>query len=280
MTTIAVMGAGGKVGYRITKNLKNNSDFNSLYVEISPAGQARLAELGLVATPEDEALVQAQAVVLAVPDALIGKICNQIVPKLKSGTVVIGLDPAAPYAGVLPTRADISYFICHPCHPPLFEEETDPTARLDWFGGDKARQNLVCALHSGEESHYALGEAVARAMFAPILRSHRITTEQMAILEPALVETLTGACLTVIREGFDEALRMGVPAAAARDFLMGHLRIELAVLFDLAGFNFSDGAIFAIKQAKKQIFQPDWKKVMALDSIQQSVKDITQAEAG
>jgi hypothetical protein len=247
-----------------------------LYIEISPAGLANLAERGLSVTPQEEALAQADVVILAVPDALIGPICDQVVPQLKSGAMVIGLDPAAPYAGVLPERPDISYFIVHPCHPPVFSDETDPQATRDWFGGI-AKQSIVCALHQGPDEHYALGEAIARAMFAPILRTHRLTTEQMAILEPGLVETLMATCLTIIREGMDEVIQMGVPEEAVRDFLYGHLRVELAVLFDQAGFPFSDGAIYAINQAKPHIFQPDWKKVLSLESIRQSVKEITQA---
>jgi hypothetical protein len=277
MATIALMGAGGKMGCRIADQLRTLPEYRMLYIEISPAGLANLAERGLSATPQEEALAQADVVILAVPDALIGPICDQVVPQLKSGAMVIGLDPAAPYAGVLPERPDISYFIIHPCHPPVFSDETDPRATRDWFGGI-AKQSVVCALHQGPEAHYALGEAIARAMFAPILRTHRLTTEQMAILEPGLVETLTATCLTIIREGMDEVIQMGVPEEAVRDFLYGHLRVELAVLFDQAGFPFSDGAIYAINQAKPHIFQPDWKKVLSLESIRQSVKEITQAD--
>lgn len=277
MTTIALMGAGGKVGLRITRNMKDNPAYNMLYAEIGEAGVASLTELGVLVTPEDEALAQAEAVILAVPDALIGKICTTIVPKLNSGTIVIGLDPAAGYAGVLPERADITYFIVHPCHPPLFGDETNPEARQDWFGGYKAKQNVVCALYQGPEEDYAKGEAIARAIFAPVMRAHRVTTEQMAILEPGLVETLTATCITVIREGMDEAIRMGVPEQAARDFLFGHIRIELAILFDVAGFPFSDGALLAIEQAKEKIFRPDWKEVMTIGGIKESVRNITQA---
>lgn len=277
MTSIALMGAGGKMGCRITRNMKGLPEYTMLYIEISEAGLANMAELEVSATPQGEALKQAEVVVLAVPDALIGQICAEIVPQLNRGAMVIGLDPAAAYAGVLPEREDITYFITHPCHPPVFNDETDPRAQRDWFGGEYARQSIVCALYQGPEEAYARGEAIARAMFAPILRSHRVTTEQMAILEPGLVETLSATCLYVIREGLDEAIRLGVPEPAARDFLYGHLRVELAIIFDEAGFPFSDGAIFAINQAKKKIFQPDWKRVMAIESIQESVKDITQA---
>jgi hypothetical protein len=270
------MGAGGKMGCRITDKMKDLAEYQMLYVEVSEAGKANLAERGVTTTPADEALREAEVVILAVPDALIGKICEQITPKLRSGAMIIGLDPAAAYAGVLPKRDDISYFITHPCHPPVFNEETAPEARHDWFGG-VAKQSVVCALHQGPEEHYAKGEAIARVMFAPILRMHRVTTEQMAILEPGLVETLAATCLAIVREGMAEVIEMGVPEAAVRDFLYGHLRVELAILFDQAGFPFSDGAIYAINQAKKEIFRPDWKKVLALESIQQSVREITQA---
>ena len=69
----------------------------------------------------------------------------------------------------------------------------------------------------------------------------------------------------------------GLSEQAARDFLFGHLRIELAIIFDVAGFPFSDGALLAIERAKEKIFRPNWKNVMSLDSIQQSVKEITHA---
>ena len=277
MTTIALMGAGGKMGMRITRNLKDNPDYATLYVEVSEAGKASLAELGLPVTPQDEAMKQADVVILAVPDALIGKICSDIVPKFRSGTMVMGLDPAAGYAGVLPKREDITYFISHPCHPPMFGEETDLEAQRDWFGGVKAKQNIICSLHQGPEEDYAKGEAIARTIFAPVMRAHRLTTEQMAILEPALVETLALTCITIMREGMEEVIRMGLPEQAVRDFLFGHIRTAAAIVFDFAGAPVSDGAKLAASQAKKEIFQPDWKKVLEIESIKKSVKAITHA---
>jgi len=277
MSTIALMGAGGKMGLRIARNLKDNADYKTLYVEISDAGKASLAELRLSATPQDEALQQADVIILGVPDRLIGKICNDIVPRLKSGTMVMGLDPAAGYSGVLPERKDISYFISHPCHPPMFGEETDLEAQRDWFGGVKAKQNIVCSLHQGPDKDYARGEAIARTIFAPVLRAHRVTTEQMALLEPALVETLTLSCLMVIREAMEEVVKMGIPRQAALDFLLGHIRTTVAIVWDFAGAPVSDGAKLAATKAMGQIFQPDWKKILKIENVKQSVKDITGA---
>ncbi len=275
MLTITVMGAGGKAGFRVTKNLKDNAKYRTYYVETGESGCKRLAEIGLTSTPEDQALPQADVVILAVPDVLVGQVCRQIIPKIKSGTLVIGLDPAAAYAGVLPERSDITYFVSHPCHPPVFHDETDLEAMRDYYGGVKAKQTIVCALHHGPESDYARCEAIARDIWAPVTVSHRITVEQMAILEPGLTETLATTCLAVLREGLDEAVRMGVPEAAARDFFFGHIRTGIAIVFDVAGFPMSDGAKLTVKKAKEQIFRRDWMKVMSIKSIKRSVKEIT-----
>lgn len=278
MTTIALLGAGGKMGCRLTENLKDHPDYEMLYVEVSEVGLDRMREKGVSATPQTDALERAQVVILALPDALIGKISAGIVPQLKPGTIVMGLDPAAGYAGVFPERADITYFAAHPCHPPLFMEELTREAQTDWFGGYHARQSVVCALIQGPEEHYALGEKIAAHMYAPILRMHRITVEQMAILEPGVVETTCATLVSAMRESLDECIGMGVPEQAAWDFVMGHIRIELAILFGYAGFPFSDGAKLAVENAKSKIFQPDWKQnVLSLEAIQQQVKDITGA---
>lgn len=274
MTTVALFGAGGKMGCRITDNLKT-SDSRMLYVEVSPAGLENLRKRGLTATPKDAALREADAVILAVPDNLIGKIAAEVVPSLKPGAMLLCLDAAAPFAGKLPARKDVTYFVTHPCHPPVFSDETDPEARRDYFGGVRGRQNIVCALMQGPDADYARGEALCRQMFAPVMNAHRVTVEQMILLEPALSETTAATCLTVVREALDEAVRRGVPPQAARDFLLGHINIELAILFGEVSSPFSDGAKKAIERAKAQIFRPDWKKVFEPENVRESVEMIT-----
>ena len=278
-TRVALLGAGGKMGCRITDNIRGLGEYAVRYAEVSEQGRARLAERGIQATDQDTAVKDARVVVLAVPDALIGTICKTLVPKLSTGTLVILLDPAAAYAGELPVRDDISYFVAHPCHPPVFNDEVAPEAQGDWFGGVHAKQNVVCALHSGNEEEYARGEALARAMYAPVMRAHRVTTEQMALLEPALVESLAGSCITVIKEGMDEVIRRGIPPEAAWDFLAGHIRIDLAIVFGIAGFPFSDGANLAIAQAKERVFRPDWKEsIFGIENVRKSVAEIAKAK--
>ena len=273
---IVVLGAGGKMGYRVSNNLRG-APYRVSHVEVSDIGRARLQELGLEAQSAQAVLPEADIVILAIPDNAIGRVTHQLEPLFKQGAILMALDAAAPFAGELPARADLSIFVAHPCHPPIFNDETDLEAKRDYFGGLKAKQAIVCALMRGPEAHYALAEDVARRMYAPVTRAHRATVDQMAILEPALSETVCATCLTVIREATDEAIRLGVDKQAAFDFILGHLNVELAILFDqLPGVRMSDAANRAVDNAKKVIFAPDWKRVFERDAITESIHAITR----
>ncbi|MEM6428580.1 MAG: phosphogluconate dehydrogenase C-terminal domain-containing protein [Deinococcota bacterium] len=275
-TRIALMGAGGKLGCRITDNIKDLAHYQVDYIEITEVGQARLTEKGVHVSPESEALAHADVVILALPDKLIGKLSQSIVPQMKAGAMVVGLDPAAAHAEVIPLREDLSYFVTHPCHPPVFHDETTPEARSDWFGGVYAKHHIVCALHQGSEADYQLGESIARDIFAPVMDAYRITVEQMAILEPALSETFTATLITAMKEAMDEAIKMGVPAEAAEAFLMGYIRVPLAIVFGYADFPFSDGAQLAIQEGYEKIFRPDWKaRIFDREALKHSVQQIT-----
>lgn len=274
-TTIALFGAGGNMGTRLTNALKDAPEYTLHYVETGERGIGRLQDAGLEVTAAEDALLDADVVILAVPDALIGAVAPEVVPHVKSGAIVMTLDPAAPYAGKLPERDDISYFVTHPAHPPVYNDETDLAARRDFFGSGLAKQSIVNALMQGPEEAYARGEEIATKMWGPVLRSHRVSVAQMAMLEPALSETVACTCAVIMREAMDEAISRGVPAPAARDFLMGHINIALAVAFDEIEWDFSAGAKMAIEDAKRDIFQPDWKKVFDEDRIRASIRNIT-----
>ncbi|MDT1062047.1 phosphogluconate dehydrogenase C-terminal domain-containing protein [Paracoccus sp. CPCC 101403] len=272
---IALIGAGGKMGVRLGRNLARSSHDIS-YVEVSEAGQARVrSELGAEVTPVEQALQGAEVVILAVPDTAIGAVSAKIVPSLAAGTMVVILDAAAPYAGHLPSRADISYFVTHPCHPPIFNDETTAEGRNDHFGGIAARQSIVSALMQGPDTDFAKGEEVARIIWAPILRSHRLTMEQIALLEPALSETLAATLLAVMKQGIDEVVARGVPAEAARDFLLGHLNILGAVTFGHVQGVFSDACNKAIENGLPRLMRDDWKGIFEPEELAESIRRIT-----
>ncbi|QXI63128.1 hypothetical protein CP157_00835 [Paracoccus marcusii] len=276
MTKVALLGAGGKMGVRLATNLAR-TDFEVAHVEVSPAGQARLkAETGLDCVPQEAALAGAEVVILAVPDTVIGKVAGAVVPQLAPGTMVVVLDAAAPFAGHLPERADITYFVTHPCHPPIWNDEDTPEGRADHFGGVAAKQGVVNALMQGPREHYALGDSIARAIYAPVARSHEVTVKQMAMLEPGLSETVCASLLAVMREALDECVaRSGVSHDCARDFLLGHMNILGAVLFNEREGAFSDACNKAIEFGKPMLMRNDWKRVFDWDEVEASIHRIT-----
>lgn len=272
---IALIGAGGKMGCRLAANLAG-SDYDVAHVEVSEAGRARLKELvGADCVPLEAALAGAGAVVLAVPDTAIGKVAAGVVPQVEPGTIVVALDAAAPYAGHLPERADITYFVTHPCHPPIFNDETTPEGRNDHFGGVAARQAIVSALMQGPEEHFAIGEGIARTIWAPILRSHRVTVDQMAMLEPGLSETVCATLMVAMKSALDEVVRRGVDRTAARDFLLGHMNILGAVVMEQVPGVFSDACNKAIENGTPRILRDDWLGVFEPAEIADSIRRIT-----
>jgi len=275
MKKVTIIGAGGKMGMRLTRNLKGSS-FNMSYVEISEAGQQKLAELGVETSAGDQVVPEADVVILAVPDVALAKVSATIIPEMKAGALLMTLDPAVARAGRLFLREDISYFIAHPSHPSVFNWEPTPEAQADFFGGTLAKQTIVCALMQGPDTEYELGESVAKTMYAPVSKAFKITMEQMALLEPALVETLSSSCLDLVREGMEEIIARGVPREAAREFLMGHINIQLAVLFqELPNAVFSDAANKALTRGRSILFKDDWKQIFEPENVLQQVIDIT-----
>jgi hypothetical protein len=263
------------MGFRLTRNL-NNSDYEMSYVEISPQGMQKLGEMGITVTPAGNCVPDADFLILAVPDIALGMVSREMIPMMKSGSMVVTLDPAAALAGKLFKRDDVSCFITHPAHPSIFNWEPDEENMKDHFGGVAAKQSIVCALMSGPDTDFINGEKLAMTFYGPIHRSHRISVEQMGLLEPALVETLASTCVYVIRQGLDEVIRRGVPSEAARDFLLGHLRIQMAVLFnELPGAVFSDAANKALQRGLKEFIKEDWRKIFDPENVKEQIESIT-----
>ena len=276
MTKLALFGAGGKMGMRLGANLAKNVQFETMHVEISEAGRSAVREgFGVECVGVDEALEEADIIVLAVPDTVIGKVSHGIIAKVKSGAMVFVLDGAAPFAGHLPKREDVTYFVSHPCHPPIWNDEKTPEGRRDYFGGIAAEQGIVNVLVQGPEEDYAVGDSVGKAIYAPVARSHRVTLKQFALLEPGLSETVNGSLMKVLRMAMDEVVKKGVPYDCARDFLLGHMNIMGAVIFDQHQGVFSDAANKAIEFGIPVLMKDDWLRCFDDDEIAASVDRIT-----
>ena len=267
---IAVVGAGGKMGMRVSNNL-SATDHAVSYVENSPAGRERTLAAGRELTDLTAAVAEADIVVLAVPDLALGAVTAELVPQLKSGAIVLTLDPAAAYAGLLATRDDVVQAVAHPCHPSVFLERHTPEEYADTFGGIAAPQDAIGAIESDDPAKKELLETVIRAIFAPVVDVHWVTVKQLAQLEPTLVET--GACMigALLNEALDEAIHtMGVPEAAARSILYGHTQVALAN--GLRGDNpFSDACLIAMDYGRESIIKENWKKIFRDDELDKNL---------
>jgi hypothetical protein len=235
-----------------------------------------LKDCGVQCSNPGEALPEADAVIFAVPDVAMELVTRDMVPKLKPGALVVLLDPAAPLDGKIEHRDDVGYFIAHPCHPSVFNWEPTEQGFRDFYGGISAKQSAVCALMSGAEQFYDLGVELTRLIYAPVGRIHRVTVEQMAILEPALVETLAQTCMEIVKEGYDRVVAKGISADCARDFVLGHLRIQIAVLFGEVNGTFSDAAYKISRRAKPVLFKDGWQRIFEMGDIREQVRDITR----
>lgn len=257
---VAVIEAGGKMGMRVSNNFAK-SDYQTFYVENSPAGAERVLAAGRELTDQANAVAGADAVVLAVPDIALGPVTEAIADQLKPGAIVITLDPAAAYAGLLHLVDGVGYLCAHPCHPSVFLERKTPEEWADTFGGIAAPQEVVAARQAGTDEQQDLGEAVIRCMYGPVIDVHWVTVKQLAQLEPTLVET-TGCMIgQFLKDVMDHAVNeVGIPEPAVKAIFYGHIYIALTNA--LRGSNpFSDACLLAMDYGREALIKDDWKRI-------------------
>lgn len=280
MSEIAILGAGGHMGRRVTATLRRNPAHKLRLIEPGERGRELIRESGLEPVDAADGLAGAEVVVFAVPDKALPRIAAELIPTLAPRTSLLFLDPAAVSAGRIPYRDDLNCYVMHPTHPPLYSllGEADPAARQDYWGGGLAKQAIVFAIAWGSEETADEVERLAREMFAPVTASYRITVDQMALLEPALSETLSNGCVAVIKEGLERVIAAGVPAEAAETFMWGHFQIGIALIFERFDWRMSDGAALALREARSQLFKDDWYKIFDRENVMRSLISITGGE--
>ena len=269
--TMAVIGAGGKMGMRVSNNLAK-TDHTVYYVENSPVGQERIKQAGREITDTATAIKRADVVILGVPDIALQSVTASIIPQLDSGTVVLTLDPAAAYAKLLYERPDVHYVVAHPCHPSIFLRRKTDEEYADTFGGIAAPQDVLAAYEGGDESKRAQAEIVIRAMYAPVIDLHWVTVKQLAQCEPTLVETVACMIGDFLKESLHEAVHtMGIPEPAARSILLGHIQVALANA--LQGDNpFSDACMIAMDYGRSKIIKEDWRVIFRDDELDKNLQ--------
>ncbi len=267
--TVTVVGAGGKMGMRISNNLQRSS-WTVYYAENYPPAQERVAAAGRSLTDARTVVGKSDVVILAVPDVALGDVSAELVPLMRSGAILLTLDPAAAYANLIARRADVHLACAHPCHPSVFLQRSTPEEHADTFGGIAAPQDSVAALESGDGTVQNLAEDVIRVMYAPVLKVHWVTVKQLAVLEPTLVETVACMISGLLKDALWETVNtVGVPEEAAKAMLFGHTQVALANSLQSSN-PFSEACLIAMDYGRNTIIRDDWKKIFddsELDSV-------------
>ena len=260
LKTITVLGAGGKMGMRISANFQN-SDYQVFYCENSPRAQEQVAAQGREISDADTVVPHSDVVILAVPDIALGAVSTAIVPKMKAGAVLLTLDPAAAYANLISQRDDIKYAVAHPCHPSVFLERYTKEEHADAFGGIAAIQHVAASYEQGSDADRTELAKVVSVMYGPVEQVHWVSVKQLAYLEPTLVETVACMVGSFMKEALDETVKScGVPEEAAKAMLYGHIQIALAVAFRSSN-PFSDACMIAMEYGREKIIKEDWKQI-------------------
>ncbi len=275
---VVVIGAGGKMGMRVSRNLQN-SDYEVSYCETFPAAQARVTEAGRSLSDANDVVPGCDVLILAVPDIALGDISAQYVPMLRSGATMLTLDPAAAYAGLLAERDDVYSAVAHPCHPSVFLLRRTEEELADAFGGIAAEQDVVAAFEKGTDEQKAELGKVIEVMYGPVGTIHWETVEQIAYLEPTLVETVTCMLAVFMKEALEETVkRTGVSRGAAEAMFNGHVQVALSNVF--CGANpFSDACLIAMDYGRETIIRPDWKKIFDQDDLNRVIAKMLKIDA-
>jgi len=278
LKTITVIGAGGKMGMRISANLQHSA-YQVFYCENSPQAQQQVTAQGRELSDAASVVPLSDVVILAVPDIVLGKVSQSVVPQMQSGAVLLTLDPAAAYANLIAQRDGIEYAVAHPCHPSVFLARYTKEERADAFGGVAAVQHVAAAWESGSAEQKAELSKVISVMYGPVDQVHWVTVTQLAYLEPTLVETVACMVGAFMKEALDETVKhSGVPEEAAKAMLYGHIQIALAVAFRATN-PFSDACMIAMEYGREKIIKPDWKQIFDQQELDKVIARMLKIDA-
>ena len=270
---VSVIGAGGKMGTRVSNNLAKHPDSIDLrFCENSQAGIAAIQARGFSVVSAESAVPESDIVVLAVPDVIIKKVSVGVVALMRPGATLIILDPAAAVARELALRDDCTFVVTHPCHPSYFVNQESDEARADAFGGIAATQDLVMAKIQGDDANFANAKTVSEQMFAPVTNCFVMGIRDIAFLEPTLVEILGASTLYAMAETVNEAERRGIQREAAISFLTGHINVLSSIFLGrLGNVQVSDACKVAIGLGNRLVLRDDWKRIWEDDVLDKAI---------
>lgn len=196
--------------------------------------------------------------------------------RLAAGTMVLTVDAAAPCAGALPQRPDLTYLIGHPCQLPLHLADTAGAEGTGDLGGT-ASPAIVCALMQGPEAHCEIGAEVCRAIGSPVTRTHRLTPEPRGIREPGLSGMVGLTRIDAMAGAVDEcAARHGIAREAAHEVMMGQLNGPVAMRFGVSRKVPADAALRVTRHAQPRVRHADWRPAPSPAAVPEGARLIVE----
>jgi len=80
-----------------------------------------------------------------------------------------------------------------------------------------------------------------------------------------------------MKEALEEAVRRGVPRAAAEAFMAGHAQIAMAIVFGAEKSPFSDAAQRAIEWGTRHFIAPHWRDIFEPEKLRAAIREILQS---
>ncbi len=147
----------------------------------------------------------------------------------------------------------------------------------DHFGGIAAKQAIVCSLMKGTGGGLPKRRRAGLCFLCTGLTGLiKLQSNRWDCSNRHLLKHLLQHAFMLSEKDLMKLLKRGVPDEAARDFLLGHFRIQMAVLFnELPGAVFSDAANKALQRGLKEFIKEDWRKVFEPDNVKDQIESIT-----
>ena len=260
---VSVIGATGVFGAQVVKNLLRGDRKEKYQVLICKTTGQSFGKVGeLEAVELDEAIPKSDFIILCVEDFEIKDYSNKIVPLMKPGATMILVDASAAYIGDLMMKDGCSFVMVHPCHPPLFGPP------------EEKGEDIVVCLIKGNESAFEEAKNVCIDMFESVKKVHRVTVEQMVLLEPAAAEIIFNPAALLIKRTIDKVISMGVPKETAESFLLGHALTGLKIVFGKDPHGWTRTADAAAKIGFDLIINKNWEKIFDREELKHLIRRI------
>ena len=264
---IALIGAGGKMGMRVSNNLAKTAH-SVAYVENSPAGAQRTIDAGRALTDAAAAVADADIVVFAVPDLALASVTADLVPKMKSGAIALTLDPQPRTRVCSPIVTMSSARSRTRAIPSIFLQRQTPEEWADRSAASPPRRtrsprSVGRPCQAGDRRGDRAGD------LRTIVDVHSVTIS-IAQLEPTLVGP-SRAVGALLNERCPSHQHHGIPRRQRSVLCTGHARSPSPMDCAATTAGFSTHCLIAIDYRQREHHQGQLPKIFRDDELDKNL---------